>query len=79
MSMRFVQSKLIMTLFFKITSSSIVYWLAYVDDIILCDDHGDEVKRMNAMLNSKFALRYVGLLNNFLGIEVHKLPNDDFL
>lgn len=53
----------------KFTSSSIVYLLVYVNDIIITSSNDIEVKQLMSMLHNLFALKYLGYLNYFLGIE----------
>lgn len=53
--------------------------LVYVDDIILIGANETKIHHVIIMLNAKFSLKYLGLLNYFLGIKVHYLPNEDIL
>ncbi|XP_071740727.1 uncharacterized mitochondrial protein AtMg00810-like [Rutidosis leptorrhynchoides] len=47
----------------------------YVDDIVITGNDIDEIKRVKTFLNSKFLIKYPGVLKYFLGVEV--LRNDE--
>ena len=44
--------------------------LVYVDDILLTCGNNVEVQELIQQLNKKFALKDIGVINYFLGIEV---------
>lgn len=48
-----------------------------MDDIIVTCSNDDEIQVIIATLNSKFDLKYLGLLSYFLRIDVSILPNGD--
>lgn len=52
------------------SSQSSCYILIYVDDIILMGSSTTEVQRIITLLNAQFALKDLGPLSYFLGIEV---------
>ena len=51
--------------------------LIYVDDIIVTGNNNAEIEQLISNLSSTFALKDLGNLNFFLGIEV--IRNDDTL
>lgn len=53
--------------------------LIYVDDIIITGDHLPLIEDLTSKLNNQFALKQLGDLEYFLGIEVHKLKNGSLL
>lgn len=71
----FSPSKCDPSLFLRITNSSVTYALVYVDDILLTRLSPQFVSLLKSKLNSEFALKDLGLLHYFLGVEVNKLPN----
>lgn len=58
------------SLFVRITSSSITYLLAYVDDILVTGSNFDEISQLIHSLYQQFALKDMGTLHYFLGIQV---------
>jgi hypothetical protein len=49
--------------------------LVYVDDIIVASSSSKATKGLMRKLNQEFALKDLGDLHYFLGIEVHKVTN----
>ena len=52
-----------------------MYVLIYVDDIIITGSSSAKIKQLISDLSKAFALKELGDLNYFLGIEVHTLPD----
>lgn len=71
----FTQSKVNLSLFFKKTSTSTIYLLVYVDDIIIIGSDEYEVHT----LNNRFALKCISLLSFFLDIGISYLQHRDLL
>ncbi|KAG8478469.1 hypothetical protein CXB51_028351 [Gossypium anomalum] len=69
-SIGFVVSKSDASLFIRITSDSILYVLVYVDDIIITGSVSSVIAKFVDQLNTAFALKDMGDLHYFLGIEV---------
>ncbi|KAE8696580.1 putative disease resistance protein [Hibiscus syriacus] len=69
-SERFGLSKSNSSLFVRKSENSVVYMLVYVDYIILTGSDASEVQCVIEKLNTRFALKDLGSLNFFLGIEV---------
>lgn len=51
----------------------------HVDGIIVVSGDDTKFKYIISIMHTKFALKYLGLLVYFLGIEVLKLANNDML
>lgn len=70
----FTASKSDASLFIHCRSSTRIYILVYVDDILLTSNCSSSIRSLTAILNSEFALKDLGALHYFLGIEVTKTP-----
>ncbi|KAG8472152.1 hypothetical protein CXB51_036605 [Gossypium anomalum] len=68
----FVLSKSDASLFVKVTSKFTLYVLVYVDDIVTSGSAIDEINRFVQQLHNQFALKDIGDLHYFLGIEVSR-------
>ena len=55
------------------------YVLVYVDDIIITGASADFMQNLITKLNSEFALKDLGNVHYFLGIEVHRLHDGSLL
>lgn len=51
-----------------------IYMLVYVDDIIVTGNSAQLIQQLINRLHSNFALKQIGALDYFLGIQVHKVP-----
>lgn len=69
-SIGFVVSKSNASLFIRITSEFVLYVLVYVDDIIITGSDSSIIVNFVDQLNAEFALKDMGDLNYFLGVEV---------
>lgn len=58
------------SLFVRKSAHSLIYLLVYVDDIIITGSHNSEVQHVILCLNKEFALKDLGNLHYFLGIQV---------
>nr|KYP42777.1 Retrovirus-related Pol polyprotein from transposon TNT 1-94 [Cajanus cajan] len=56
-----------------------VYLLVYVDDIILTGSSQSLIQQLTTQLNARFALKQLGLLDYFLGIEVKYFTDKSIL
>ena len=63
------------SLFYRKTKSEIVILLIYVDDIIITGDNSGSIEELVSNLNRTFALKDLGELNFFLGIQVNRKQN----
>ncbi|XP_021986393.1 uncharacterized mitochondrial protein AtMg00810-like [Helianthus annuus] len=59
--------------------SRIMYLLVYVDDLILTGNHSPTIKSFVTTLDKEFAIKDLGRLNYFLGLEVTYTQNGLFL
>ncbi|KAH9714143.1 reverse transcriptase Ty1/copia-type domain-containing protein [Citrus sinensis] len=66
----FENSKYDTSLFFRRTKSDIIIMLIYVDDIIITGSSSKDVEEVIVKLSKTFALKDLGSLNFFLGIQV---------
>jgi hypothetical protein len=68
-SLGFNKSKANSNLYFKIMNNETVILLLYVDDLFLTREE-NLITECKKRLSSKFEMKYLGLMNYFLGIEV---------
>ncbi|KZV54184.1 hypothetical protein F511_36903 [Dorcoceras hygrometricum] len=71
----FVSSKADPSLFIKSSSTSVIYLLVYVDDIIVTGSDSSQILAMIQHLNAQFSLKVLGDISYFLGIEVSRLSD----
>ena len=62
------------SLFTRFHKDSILLILIYVDDILITGNNATHIKSLISTLHSQFALKDLGLLSFFLGIEAHWSP-----
>lgn len=67
------------SLFIYSKGSTSLYVLVYVDDIIITSSSSSMVQDLTQKLNIKFALKELGNLDYFLGVEVKHLSSGDLL
>ncbi|KAL2518188.1 Reverse transcriptase Ty1/copia-type domain-containing protein [Abeliophyllum distichum] len=73
----FKQSKVDTSLFFLLNDKIVVFTLIYVDDIVVTVNNNEVIQEFIQKLNKRFALKDMGALHQFLGIEVHRHDTDD--
>lgn len=71
----FVASKCDPSLFLFYSKGTRLYVLVYVDDILITGTSTPLIRDLIQKLNCQFALKELGSLDYFLGIEVQKLQN----
>ncbi|PRQ23920.1 putative RNA-directed DNA polymerase [Rosa chinensis] len=67
------------SLFVKVSGSSRVYLLLYVDDIIITGDSEDLISEVKAALQAEFDMKDLGDLHFFLGLEIKYIKDGIFL
>lgn len=75
----FVGSKADPSLFILHRGTVTLYLLVYVDDIILTGSDSSVIQKFLTRIHSEFAIKDLGRLNYFLGLEVHYDDNGLFL
>ncbi|MCH80898.1 retrovirus-related Pol polyprotein from transposon TNT 1-94, partial [Trifolium medium] len=75
LSLDFSNSKCDSSLFTYHSANCVVYLLVYVDDIIITGNSLALIKSITSKLHNAFALKQLGTLDYFLGIEVKCQPN----
>ncbi|KAA0052371.1 putative mitochondrial protein [Cucumis melo var. makuwa] len=76
-SLGFRTSKADTSLLIRVTPTSCCYALIYVDDLIIMGSSKKDVNSLVHSLNSQFALKDLGKLSYFLGVEVSYPTNGD--
>lgn len=75
----FRQSKCNSSLFMRVTSTDVTYMLVYVDDIIVIGSSPHFIYDLKKMMHKKFALKELGTLRYFIGIEATTTPTGDLV
>lgn len=75
LSLGFTPAKSDQSLFLRFTTTSKIYLLVYIDDILITRTDPNVVHHIVHQLNNAFALIDLGPLHLFLGILVTHLPN----
>lgn len=73
-ALQFVPSKADSSLFIYNSPQLTMYVLVYVDDLIIISSSAAATDALLQKLNAAFAIKDLGALNYFLGIEVHTTP-----
>ncbi|MED6160795.1 hypothetical protein PIB30_118207 [Stylosanthes scabra] len=63
------------SLFIRHTTTSVIYLLCYVDDIVVAGNNSTEINLLIAELNGIFPLKDLGNLHYFLGLEILHLQD----
>ncbi|KAH9671391.1 retrovirus-related pol polyprotein from transposon RE1 [Citrus sinensis] len=79
LSYGFRQSKTDASLFLYHRDGHRIYFLVYVDDLIITGSHGRVIQHFIHRLVSTFALKDLGSLHHFLGLELLRTPSGVFL
>ena len=66
----FVSSKSDQSLFYRVTNDHSTFVLVYVDDILVTGSNKQEIEGLITQISTCFALKDLGHLNYFLGIQV---------
>ncbi|XP_017416637.1 uncharacterized mitochondrial protein AtMg00810-like [Vigna angularis] len=79
LSVGFLGSKADPSLFVFHNTGATLHILVYVDDIILTGNNSSLIQKILARFKTEFAIKDLGRLNYFLGLEVHYTTNSVFL
>jgi len=71
----FIQSQYDSSLFFQQTTTGIVAFLVYMDDIIITGSNIPLIEDLQRSFNSEFHVKDLGHLYYFLGLQVHSMSN----
>ncbi|KAM1486966.1 hypothetical protein ACFX2I_001086 [Malus domestica] len=75
----FTASQADSSLFTYFDGSTIIYLLIYVDDILITGNNTAYLSQFIMQLRTHFAMKYLGLLHYFLGMEVSRTPSAFYL
>lgn len=75
----FYCSKADSSLFIFCTAQIIVVLLIYVDDVLLAGNNDNFIQNLIMQLGQEFAIKDLGLLHYFLGVEIKYFPGGVFL
>ncbi|CAL1375176.1 unnamed protein product [Linum trigynum] len=75
----FIKSKSDASLFIYHKEGVTMYFLVYVDDLLLTGNHGPSLARFQDRLAARFSLKSLGQVGYFLGIEVQPSSTGYFL
>ncbi|KAH9801961.1 retrovirus-related pol polyprotein from transposon RE2 [Citrus sinensis] len=67
------------SLFIFHANDILILLLVYVDDVIITENNPDRIQSIISHLSTWFALKDLGLLSYFLGIEIRRFPGGIFL
>ena len=56
--------------FFKLIGVCVIYLVLYVDDILLIGNNKAVIQNLKIQLSSKFDMKYLGVANYILGMEI---------
>ncbi|WVZ06861.1 hypothetical protein V8G54_020207 [Vigna mungo] len=79
LSLGFLGNKADPSLFVYHKTAATLYIVVYVDDIILTGNNNSLIQKLLARFKTEFAIKDLGHLNYFLGLEVHYTTNGVFL
>lgn len=72
---KFTNSKADNSLFFYMNQTQVIFCLVYVDDIVITGNDHKVLQGFIDKLNTRFALKDMGELHQFLGIEVRRFKS----
>ena len=74
-SNNFIQSESDPCLYTRVTESSVIIILAWVDDLLIISDHDNDVSEFKSVLSKRFKMKDLGKLSWFLGMKFTFLEN----
>lgn len=75
----FTQSKSDYSLFTRVTQTTIVVTLVYVDDLLIEGNSSAAISWPKTMLSENFHMKDLGEVRYFLGLEISRSPNGFFV
>jgi hypothetical protein len=58
--------------YFKLVSDRNIYYVFYVDDMLLIGNNKESIQDVKAQFPSKFDMKYLGVANFILGMEIKR-------
>ena len=58
------------TVYFKLIGDYVIYLVLYVDDMLLIGNEKEIIQDLKTQLSSKFEMKYLGVANYILGMEI---------
>jgi hypothetical protein len=68
----FVRSRADQCVYSKQIGNHFIYVVLYVDDMLLVGNNMDVIKEVKSQLSSKFDMKYIGVANFILGMEIKR-------
>jgi hypothetical protein len=68
----FRRSKVDHYVYFKLVGDHFIYVVLYVDDMLLIGNKQEFIKEVRTQLSSKFDMKYLGVANFILGMEIKR-------
>ena len=68
----FTRSKVDHCVYFKLIGYHVVYLVLYVDDMLLIGNNKEIIQDLKTQLSSKFDMKYLGVENYILGMEIKR-------
>ena len=59
-------------MYFKLIGDRVIYLVLYVDDMLLVGNDNLIIKYLKTQLSSKFDMKYLGVANCILGMEIKR-------
>lgn len=75
----FIQSKADTALHVFQQNNNVIYFIVYVDDILISNNHLDFVSHIIGHIKQCFQIKDLGHLSTFLGIQANKVGNTYFI
>ena len=72
-----MSSKADQSLVLRFTSTSCIYLLVYVDDIIITENDSLAISTLISLFNQTFSLKNLSILHYFLGVEVQRTKMEE--
>ena len=77
--MGFIENKVDRCIYLKISGSKFIFFILYVDDILLASDDLGMLHEVKQLLSSHFEMKDLENASFVLGIEIHRDRSQNFL